>query len=84
MEYNEIWAVDAARIKSFFLSLKDAGLKDEGMISCGECSVRLTPLPAHPVGPVDVPRTKVEITGEDAAAEELYRRFFLRFISAGG
>ena len=89
MEYKEAWAVDIARIERFFLSLENAergNAEEEGgsLIRCGACSVKLSPLPQHPVGPVAVPRTLVEISGPDAAAGELYRRFFLRFISAGG
>ena len=84
MEYNEAWAVDISRIERFFLSLENAEALGEGMIRCGNCSVKLTPLSGHPVGPVEVPRTKVEISGADEDAKKLDRRFFLRFISAGG
>ncbi len=84
MEYNEIWAVDMARMERFFLSLEGAEAAAGGVIRCGKCDVRLTPLSGHPVGPLEVPRTRVEISGEDEEARDLYRRFFLRFISAGG
>ena len=84
MKYDETWAVDITRIERFFLSTENAEKTDGGPIRCGKCSVKLTPLSGHPVGPVEVPRTRVEITGEEAAAKELYRHSFLRFISAGG
>lgn len=62
----------------------DAESGGEVLIRCGACKVKLSPLPLHPVGPVAVPRTLVEISGPDGDAGELYRRFFLHFISAGG
>lgn len=98
MKITETWAVDLCRIETFFLSqngvpVTDTGTGEPGPVTvtgktksfhCGSCAVRLTPLSPHPVGPVKVPRTLVEITGEEEAAKALYGRFFLRFISAGG
>ena len=84
MKYDETWAVDITRIERFFLSMENAEKTAGDLIRCCKCSVKLTALSGHAVGPVEVPRTRVEITGEEAAAKELYRRFFLRFISAGG
>ena len=89
MKITETWAVDIRRIEKFFLS-QDAAPLSDGMTEeakcfrCGVCTVRLTPLAMHPVGPVKVPRTLLEISGEEDAAKALYNRFFLRFISAGG
>lgn len=66
--YDEVWAVDAERVRRFFGDRKG--------------DVTVMDLPAKSVGPVEVPQTRIIIRGEDA--DELYRRFFLHFISAGG
>ena len=89
MNITETWAVDIRRIEQFFLSQDGVPAPDDlqgnsKSLCCGSCAVRLTPLSRHPVGPVKVPRTLVEITGDEEAAKALYNRFFLRFISAGG
>ena len=67
-EYDEIWAIDSERIRSFFQD------------HTGE--VTIISLPDKKLGPVSVPQTRVMITGENA--EELYHQFFLRFMTAGG
>ncbi len=88
MIIKETWAVDIRRIEQFFLSQNGVRFSEtpgqERKLECCGCEVCLTPLSRHPVGPVSVPRTLVEITGEDVQAKALYDRFFLRFISAGG
>ena len=89
MKITETWAVDIRRIEEFFLSqdgipVSDDMVRDYRSFHCGSCIVCLKPLTPHPVGPVKVPRTLIEITGEKDEVKELYDRFFLRFISAGG
>ena len=89
MKITETWAVDIRRIEKYFLSqdavpLPDGITEEVKCFRCDVCTVRLTPLSMHPVGPVKVPRTLLEISGEEEAAKALYSRFFLRFISAGG
>jgi len=68
MTYDEVWAVDAARIRTFFNGHND--------------DVTVIPLPDKTVGPMTIPQTRIIITGENA--EELYRRFYLSFMTAGG
>lgn len=66
--YDEIWAVDAARIEAFF--------------SEHPGDVTAIPLPYKTVGSMTLPQTRVIISGENA--DELYRRFYLSFMTAGG
>ncbi len=68
IKYDEVWAVDAERIKTFF--------REHG----GEAEV--LSLPERKIGLLTVPQTRVIITGEDA--EEIHRQFILTFLSAGG
>lgn len=66
--YDEVWAVDANRVKAFFKDNSDA--------------VTIIPLPERALGSMTVPQTRIIITGENA--DELYHRFYLSFITAGG
>lgn len=53
---------------------------------CGAaaCQVAVQALPERRLGSVALPRTSVEIEGDEAACEEFLRLFTLRFVSAGG
>lgn len=66
--YDEIWAVDAERVKAFFGE------------SCDDVTV--IALPQRMLGPMALPQTRIIIKGEDA--DELYHRFYLSFMTAGG
>ena len=66
--YDEVWAVDAERIRAFF--------KDH------RYEVTIEPLADRKLGSMVMPQTRIVITGDDA--DELYRRFYLAFMTAGG
>lgn len=66
--YDEVWAVDAGRIISYF---RERG-EDAEIVS----------LPERRVGPLSVPQTRVIISGDDA--EAVHAKFLLHFVSAGG
>lgn len=66
--YDEVWAVDADRIKAFFREHPG--------------DVTVIPLPDRRLGSMVMPQTRIIITGEKA--DELYRRFYLSFMTAGG
>lgn len=66
--YDEVWAVDAERIREFFRDHRD--------------EVEVTALPEKRVGSMLLPQTRIVITGDDA--DELYHRFYLSFMTAGG
>ena len=46
-------------------------------------SISLQPLPPRQMGSVHIARTRVVISGE-SDADDIHRRFFMRFLSAGG
>ena len=50
----------------------------------GSCRIKAEPLESRALGSVALERTLVTIEGDDAAIDELYRLFTLRFVSAGG
>lgn len=66
--YDEVWAVDAKRIEAFFSDHPD--------------DVTVIPLPERKLGSMTMPQTRIIITGDDA--DELYHRFKLSFMTAGG
>lgn len=68
MMYDEVWAVDSKRIKAFFRD--------------NPGDVTVIPLPERTLGSMTMPQTRIIITGENA--DELYRRFYLSFMTAGG
>ena len=80
---DENWGIPMERIRQFFARQPDA-VQTENGFCCGDCRVTLTPLPGHTVGPWPMPRTRVQIEGTEEAAKALHRKFFLRFLSAGG
>ena len=84
MRYEETWAVETARIENYLLKREGAETAGGGIYRCKSCMVKLMPLPPRTLGPVEIPRTRVEISGKAEEAEALHRRFFLQFISAGG
>lgn len=68
MVYDEIWAVDMKRIEAFF--------------SENPGDVTVIPLPDRTLGSMNMPQTRIIISGDNA--DELYHRFYLSFMTAGG
>ena len=83
MEYREEWAFSRERIERFFREQSDVEEISGGFVF-GGCRIRLTGLPQRTLGPVRIPYTYVEMVGDEDDTEQIHRRFFLRFISAGG
>lgn len=83
MHKEEIWAVPLDRIAAFFLRQPETVPAGEALL-WKACVVTLRSVPPRPMGPWPIPQTKVTIQGPDEQAKELYRRFFLTFVSAGG
>ena len=84
MRVEEIWAIAYERIEAFFLSEKDVEILGPGKYTYHNSEIHLTRLDHKPVGPLKVPQTCVAISGEEADVERIHRKFFLRFVSAGG
>lgn len=83
MERSENWAVDCRRIVQFFRTQPDMQETDFGFLA-GSCEVHLTKLADHQVGSLYFPQTNMTLRGEPQEVEEVYHRFFMRFVSAGG
>lgn len=83
MTKTEDWAIVRSRIESFFRGEPD-------ILTCGDdylyrsCRIRLVTLEDHTIGALHFPRTRVIFEGPEEDLQSIYRRFFLRFVSAGG
>ena len=83
MILDENWAVAPDRVRAFFAALPGAEATENGFLVEG-CQVRLTAIDGQLLGKWAMQRTRICIEGPDDAAKSLYRKFFLRFLSAGG
>ena len=83
MRREENWAIDPVRIHSFFQEQPDVVETTEGFVF-GQCQIRLIPVSGQLLGKWQQQRTIVIIEGPDDDTARIYKRFFLRFLSAGG
>ena len=83
MVKEENWAIAPERVRAFFAEQPDAVALEDGFL-LGGCRVTLTPVSGVLLGKWAMPRTIIRFEGDARAAEAVYRRFFLRFLSAGG
>ena len=83
MIIDENWAVDPELVRGFFEEFPNAEATHDGFL-LDSCKVRLTPIDATLLGKWSMKRTIIRIEGPEEAVNALYRKFFLRFLSAGG
>lgn len=83
MVKEENWAIAPERVRAFFAEQPDAEAADDSFQISG-CRVILTPVSGVLLGKWAMPRTLIRFEGDERAVEAVYRRFFLRFLSAGG
>lgn len=84
MEYKENWGVPCGRVRDFFASQSDVESLGGGSFRHGDCLITVKPLPERGSGPFRGKRTSVEMSGPEEETERIHKRFFLRFLSAGG
>ena len=83
MILDENWGIPIARIREFFLSQPDVTEEGKGF-RFNNCRITLTPITGFFLGPWEMPRTQVRMEGDDTDVQTIHRRFYLRFLSAGG
>ena len=83
MHRDENWAVDAERIRAFFRSQADVR-EQEGVFLFGSCRITLLPQTGSAMNKWALARTRILFDGDDQDVRDIHRRFFLRFLSAGG
>ena len=83
MMLDENWGIPMDRISDFFSTEPDVTAQDD-IFLFGDCRITLTALPGHRLGPWEMPLTRVQMEGPDEDVQTIHRRFYLRFLSAGG
>ena len=83
MRREENWAIEESRIRAFFAAQPDVAQTVEGF-AFGDCQIRLIPVSDQLLGKWQQQRTVVIMEGPEADFTQIYQRFFLRFLSAGG
>ena len=83
MVLDENWGIPLDRIEDFFSTQPDV-TPCAGCFLFGHCRITLSALPGHRLGPWEMPLTRVLMEGPDEDVQTIHRRFYLRFLSAGG
>ena len=83
MVLDENWGIGIGRIRAFFSAQPDVTVDGEEFLF-GGCRIILTPITGHYLGPWEMPRTRVRMEGPEEDVRTIHRRFYLRFLSAGG
>ena len=83
MIIEENWAVSIERVQQFFTQQPDILQTPEGF-EYADCRITLTGTQSTILGHWNMPRTWVRMEGSDEDVRAIHRRFYLRFLSAGG
>lgn len=84
MHIDENWAVSLDRVQQFFAEQSDVILDSENRYLYADCIISLQTVSPQSGLPFVIPRTRILIDGNEADVKTIHRRFFLRFLSAGG
>ena len=84
MTKEETWGIAIDRARAFFREQEDVQEENRNLFLHGTCHVTLTELKPKGMGVWAAKRTKVVMEGEDTDVEEIYHRFFIRFLTTGG
>ena len=82
MVKEENWAIPVERIQAFFRQQVDVTEVD-GTFQFRQCTIRLVPQSGQLLGKWQS-RTLITLEGPESDTDEIYKLFFLRFLSAGG
>ena len=83
MRKTQIWAVSSEKMEAFFRQQPDV-TEAETMFHFGACRITITALPPRGEGFWTTPQTQICMEGPEQELEQIYHRFFLQFLSAGG
>ena len=84
MDIDENWAVSLERIHHFFSEQEDVSCDIDGLYHYKNCIITLERKLPTLNKPMSIARTRLIIDGPDEEVTVIHRRFFLRFLSAGG
>lgn len=80
---SENWAIEIGRLEEFFRSQPDIETTDAGF-QYGTCCITLQRLEDRNMGHLHFPQSRITFDGNEEALNQIYHRFFMRFVSAGG
>ncbi len=83
MRKEEIWAISPEQAKVFFQQQPDMDETAQGFRFI-DCSVTVEKLPSKGEGFWRMPQTRITMEGPEKDLNQIYRRFFMQFLSAGG
>ncbi len=84
MTKEEIWSVSLERVQAFFRHQKDVNEENANTFRFLSCRIILTELEPDGTGIWAAKRIKLRLEGEPEDVENIYHRYFLQFLSAGG
>ena len=84
MTKEEIWSISPERARAFFRNQKDVTEENANTFRFLSCRIILTELEPGGTGIWAVKRIRLRLEGEPADVENIYHRYFLQFLSAGG
>jgi hypothetical protein len=80
---DELWSVSISRIRAFFDTQPNITPTDTGY-QYGNCLITLTEVPPKDSARFPIPRTQVVFDGSDTDVSDIYHRFMIQFLTAGG
>lgn len=83
MVIKEKWGVPYEQIYSFFQEQADVFVHKNGF-RYQDCYITFSAFEEKVFGKWNMPHTKIQFEGSEKSVKTIYRRFFLRFLSAGG
>ena len=84
MTKEETWGIAIDRARSFFREQSDVTEENANCFLYKACKITMTELKPKGMGVWAAKRTRVHMDGEDSDVEEIYHRFFIRFLTTGG
>ena len=84
MMKEETWGISTDRARTFFREQEDVREENRNLFLYNSCLITLTELKPKGMGVWAAKRTRVQMEGEDQDVEEIYHRFFIRFLTTGG
>ena len=84
MMKEETWGISTDRARTFFREQEDVREENRNLFLYNSCRITLTELKPKGMGVWAAKRTRVQMEGEDQDVEEIYHRFFIRFLTTGG
>ena len=84
MMKEETWGIAVDRARAFFQEQEDVREENRNSFHFNTCHITLIELKPKGMGVWAAKRTRVQMEGDDRDVEEIYHRFFIRFLTTGG